>query len=281
MLRATTGAIPERAQDGLKDTLKSQRYFLACSCYPTEDLAVAAPGDEQRIPATISSLQLLTDSVLRVGVTPASALEYEPGQFITIVRQDGLARSYSIASLPTEKELELHVRRVPNGAMSGWLFGGEAQNAQIKVQGPAGTCFYVAGRPEQPIVCVGAGTGLAPLYGIVREALTKGHTGPIWLFHAALNPAGLYRVSELQELERRHSNFRYFASVLRSDGAETSAKVGPADEFVLSSIPDLNRWRGYICGDPAFVANMKMQLFLGGMASSAIYSDAFIPSATS
>ena len=34
----------------------------------------------------------------------------------------GLTRSYSLASLPREGTLELHVRRIPGGSMSGWLF---------------------------------------------------------------------------------------------------------------------------------------------------------------
>lgn len=137
----------------------------------------------------------------RLVVDPSFA--YEPGQFLTLLRGDGLARSYSIASQPDDEHLELHVRLVPGGAMSGWLASPEALGAALQVRGPSGSCFYVKGRPEQPLLLAGTGTGLAPLWAIARAALAAGHTGPIRLFHGARSAAGLYFIDELSDLAER------------------------------------------------------------------------------
>ena len=88
--------------------------------------------------------------------------------------QDGLARSYSIASLLTDDSLELHVRVLPEGRMSQWLASTARVGHADGDPGPSGDCFYTAGREDQPLLLAGTGTGLAPLFGIARDALRQG-----------------------------------------------------------------------------------------------------------
>jgi ferredoxin len=40
-------APPEAAQKGLKDTQKRQKYFLACLCYPEEDMQIKLPDQSE------------------------------------------------------------------------------------------------------------------------------------------------------------------------------------------------------------------------------------------
>lgn len=282
LVKGSGGAIPETAQRGLKDTLRAQGYFLACSCEPTADIAVSLPGAEARTRARISGLESLNDTVLRVRLRTETPLSYFAGQFVSVFREDGLARSYSLASLPHENELELHVRRIPGGAMSEWLHARALPDTPVWLQGPSGNCFYAPGKTEEPLLLAGAGTGLAPLYGIVRDALRQGHTGPIRLFHGALTPEGLYLTGELEALARAHDNFHYVRSVLRDGGGGcigNNAEVGELDQCILGRFKSLAGWKGYVCGDAVLVNSLRKKLFLAGMASKAIYADAFLPSA--
>jgi NAD(P)H-flavin reductase len=279
-MRALQGAVPALAQAGLKDSWKAQGYFLGCVCRPEHDLQVAAAGTDVRLGATIKSLDFLSPDVVRVRLHCDESIVFRAGQYISVIRPDGLARSYSIASLPEEGELELHVRRIAGGRMSGWLHEEARAGDRVVVLGPSGECFYVSGNPEQPLLLAGTGTGLAPLYGILRDALKQGHRGPIQLFHGALHTGGLYLVDELRRLVSRHSQFEYTAAVL--NGSESDGMtVGPIDQVVLKRFPKLNGWRGYVCGDPALVRLLKKKLFLSGMASREIYADAFLPAAQS
>ena len=279
LMKGSGGPIPESAQRGLKDTLRAQGYFLACSLHPAGDITVAPAGDEQRTRARISGLKSLNGTVLRVRLRTEAPLSYYAGQFVSLFREDGLARSYSLASLPHENELELHVRKIPGGSMSEWLHHGALLETPVWLQGPSGNCFYTPGNAGQALLLAGAGTGLAPLYGIVRDALRHGHTGPIWLFHGALTPDGLYLTEELVELDRVYANFHYVRSVLR-DGDSARVESGELDRCILRRFPSLTGWKGYVCGDPALVNSLRRKLFLAGMASKAIYADAFVPSAT-
>jgi NAD(P)H-flavin reductase/ferredoxin len=278
LMRAAEGQVPARSQAGLKDSWKAQGYFLACVCHPEADLTLTPVGQDAQLGATITSLELLSPDVLRARVHCDAPISFRAGQYVTIMRE-GLARSYSIASLPEEGELELHVRRIAGGRMSGWLHDHARVGERVSVLGPSGECFYVPGKEDQPILLVGTGTGLAPLYGILRDALHHGHRGPIHLFHGALHQGGLYLVDELRRLVHRHSQIEYTPAVLNGSESEGMA-VGSIDQVVLKRFPKLSGWRGYICGDPAIVKLLKKKLFLSGMASRDIYSDAFLPAAS-
>jgi CDP-4-dehydro-6-deoxyglucose reductase, E3 len=277
LMKAERGPIPPSSQRGLKDTMKARGYFLACSCCPEEDIEIRSAGSDVQMPGVIVGLDKLTPSVVRVRIRPESAWEYRAGQYAVLLRGDGLARSYSLASLPSEDALEMHVRKIPQGRMSGWLYEEASVGHPITLQGPSGECFYIPGRPEQPILLAGTGTGLAPLYGILRDALAQGHTGPIWLFHGALNKEGLYLTEELRAIAAAHTNVRYRPSVFMGEPSG-DVSVGAIDKLVAGELPKLAGFRVFLCGDPPLVAALKKKVFLAGAALKEIHADPFLPS---
>lgn len=279
LMRAVSGEVPEKARAGLKETLKARGYFLSCMCRlePGARLEVAGAEGELRVAARIERLEPLSEDVLRVVLATDAPYDYRAGQYVTVLRGDGLARSYSLASLPREGTLELHVRRVAGGRMSGWFFDEARPGDVLQLQGPSGDCFYVPGRPEQPLLLAGTGTGLAPLYGILRDALEAGHTGPLWLFQGAVDARGLYLTQELRALAERHPNLHYRPSVLRGDGGGGVA-VGALDALIKAECPRPVGWRAFLCGDSELVLSLRKKLFLAGFSLKDIHADAFLPS---
>jgi len=273
LVRASTGAVPATAQTGLKSTLVEQGYFLACLCRPDDDLTLE-PAEGLEAPAAIASLEQLTPTVLRLRLRAGVPFAYRAGQYITLQRPDGLARSYSLASLPEDDTLELHIRRAPQGRMSNWLFEDARENTPVTIRGPAGNCFYTTGSALQPLLLAGTGTGLAPLAGIARDALRHGHQGPIHLYHGALRPEGLYLAGELNRLASAHTNFTYHPVVL--EGGLNGTRTGELHQAIATDHPKLTGWRGFVCGDPAIVALLRKKLFLAGIASRELFADAFI-----
>lgn len=277
MKGAPVGDLPPESQAGLKSTLAAQGYFLSCRCVPRVEIDVSLPDAGLSVDAVIAALIRLTPTVLRVVLDVSGPFDYRAGQYITLMRPDGLARSYSIANPPGDRpRLELHVRRIPGGRMSEWLFDEARAGDPLSIRGPAGECFYVEGREQQPLILAGTGTGLAPLYGIAQDALARGHDAPIWLFHGALDPGGLYLRDEIEALASRHALLAYRPSVLSGGG--DAILTGAIDDLILREVPQLPACRAYVCGDPAIVNRLKKRLFLAGMASREIFADAFLPS---
>jgi CDP-4-dehydro-6-deoxyglucose reductase len=278
ILRATSGAVPPAAQVGLKETMKARGYFLACICRPTEDLTLHSVGDEMRIEASITALDRLTPTVVRVRLRPEAPWEYRAGQYASLHRADGLGRSYSLASLPSDGVLELHVRKLREGRMSGWLYSEAEVGEKVHIQGPSGDCFYVAGRPEQPMLLAGSGTGLAPLYGVLRDALANGHTGPIWLFHGAREEGGLYLMDELRAIAEANPQVRYRPSVFMGEPSG-DVRVGSLEKLIIEELPKLVGFRAFLCGHPDIVSGVKKRVFLAGIPMREIHADPFLPSA--
>lgn len=276
MMKATGGQPPEASQSGLKDSLKLSGYFLACICHPQQDLEVALPEDAQLVStATVKQLRLLNEEIMQVALECHNPIEYRPGQFINLFRDPSQGRSYSLASVPGQDDhLHLHVRRLPSGRISGWIHEELRTGQTVEVRGPAGNCFYVPGKSEQSLMLIGTGSGLAPLYGIVRDALSQGHAGPIRLFHGSRNRTGLYLTGELQELVRTYSNFDYVPCISGDDVPRGHAH-GRAEVVALQEVPKLKDWRVFLCGHPDMVKSATKKAFLAGASMKDIYADAF------
>ncbi|NDU92666.1 MAG: 2Fe-2S iron-sulfur cluster binding domain-containing protein [Ferrovum sp.] len=280
LMRVLEGSVPEVAQAGLKPTLVAQGFFKACSCLPTENVSVVLPDAEgMRQTAQVVSIEPLNPDIVAVRLRPAQPLDYRAGQFIRLFRDAQQSRCYSLASVPQLEQdiLEIHVRHIPGGWVSSWVHQELRAGDVVEIADSAGQCFYVTGQPEQPLLLMGTGSGLAPLYGIVRDALSQGHRGPVWLYHGSSSPAGIYRATELCTLVEAYPNFHYVPCI--SVGmAPAGMRQGAVLEVALADHPDFTSWRVFLCGHPDFVSQGKLQVFLAGAASAEIHADPFVPS---
>jgi len=276
MMKAVQGTPPQVAQTGLKDTLVAQNHFLACICKPEEDLEVSLyDASKDWMLAEVLEKSLLNESVVRLRLKPQHKLDYQAGQFINLKGQDGTSiRSYSLASVPTEDYLELHIKRVPEGKVSSYLHDIVGVGDSLSIMGSVGDCFYTNRDLQQPLLMIGVGTGLAPLYGVARDALAQNHTGSIDIYHGSLATPGLYYIDELSSLAKNNEQLSYIPCVLHGDAPE-GGQQGDIQSIVKTNLPDLKGYRVYVCGDPQIVDAIKKQCFMSGASMSDIYSDPF------
>lgn len=278
MMKAVHGQPPEQAQRGLGATQRVQGYFLACVCTPTGDLEVALPDEDvaARAMTRVLGKKPLSRDIMQVLLDCPNGWDYHPGQFIKLHRSDGLIRNYSLASVPQLNEpLELHVHRLPGGQMSEWIHDQLQVGETVEVSAPAGECFYLPGQPHQGLLLIGTGCGLAPLWGIARDALQQGHSGPIEIFHGSREEGGLYLMDEILEMQGRYSNVHYTACVSGPDVPEGCA-AGRVEQVALARVLKLAGWRVFLCGHPEMVKLTKRKTFLAGAAMKEIFSDPFM-----
>lgn len=281
LMQANDGDIPLKAQKGLKPTFKKRNLFLACQCIPTNDMTISNADDAGiDIKASISNIIRLNHNVIQLCLSLEEPFQCEPGQYLTLINPEKVARSYSIANNPDKINLiELHIRLIDDGKMSQWLSNDAIIGSKVTVRGPAGNCFYSNYEAnDYPILMAGTGTGLAPLYGIVHEALAQGHKGEIKLFHGALNEDDLYLVDLLVSLSTKHTNFTYIPCVLNGEENQFY-QTGDIQEIVMAAVPDYKaNVHLFLCGAPQMVNALKTKAFLAGLLSKNIYIDAFLPS---
>jgi NAD(P)H-flavin reductase/ferredoxin/truncated hemoglobin YjbI len=277
MQRCTQGVIPEESQEGLRPHLKKRNYFLPCVCQAQGDIEIGPVREADLFcPAVVQSKQLLSEDVLCLRLETATALYYHAGQFINLRRADGLQRSYSLASVPAlDSELELHIRKLPGGAFSTWLFDELHVGAQIDFQGPLGKNYYPPGTKSRNILLIGTGTGVAPLRGIIRDALQSRHSGQIHLFHGSRTHQGLYLHKEFLELQEKHHNFQYVPCV-SSEPATPGITQGRAHQVAFRMCPQLQGWMIFLAGHPEMVMSSESMALRTGAARQDIHADPFL-----
>lgn len=278
-------ATPE-SKKWIKQTLQEKGYTLACQWVPDTDVAAALPSvDEFAVETRIKSIEKLNARTvcLRLDVTGKDVMfHYYPGQYVTLINEHGIARSYSVANnYEQDQYLEFHISETREGLFTGWLFNSAEIGDTLHMRGPSGDCFYTnSGDEEFPIILAGTGTGLAPLYGIVRDTLARGHRGEISLYHGGRTSDHLYYVDELKTLQEQYPQFHYYPCAREEGGKVKAIEVhqGSVEDVVATNLDTgaLAKTRIFLCGAPDFVHGLRKQIFLKGASSGNIYCDPFL-----
>lgn len=304
LLECREGEIPEQAQRGIKPSLKELGYFMACQCRPSNDMTVA-PINAERARATAKVVEIcrLNDQVIKLVLD--ADVSKKGGQYFTLWRDQQIGRSYSNAASAKAPFLEFHVKHLEQGQFSNWLASSVGVGSTLSIQGPMGECFYphvqghvaqgdsreesASNDPEtltKSMLLVGIGTGLAPLMGVIADALNAGHSGQIDLIIGGRSETSFYHLELLADLAEQHANLNVQWVCLRreskGDIAHLEARVLPhiheADiyEYTKSTYPDLAGVDVFLCGAESFVRKMKRQCFMAGAGMQDIHADSFI-----
>mgnify|MGYP002620068988 CR=1 FL=1 len=274
LMRTTDGDPGDHARRGLRAELVTSGHFMPCLCVPTQDLAIEEPDLSQLlISAMIGQITRFGDRVVRLSLETETALEVRPGQYINIRRADGVTRAYSVRGLVDEDYfVETDVQRVAGGAMSNWAHDELQVGDWVQVQGPLGDCHYRAEHAGRPLLLIATGTGIAPLHGIVRDALRQQHDGPIHLVYGARVRGDLYAHDELLPLRER--GVRYHPCLLDNRDAPELAQADVV-AHAFAQLPDASDAVVFLCGDPDLVQRARCEAVLAGASRARIHADPF------
>jgi CDP-4-dehydro-6-deoxyglucose reductase len=278
-----TEAIHE--ESGLAPEERAQGWILTCvraACGDVEldidDLGDVAMPEAKTLPCRIQSLERLAPDVLRVllRLPPSGTLSFLPGQYIDVIGAGGLRRSYSIANAPSDDKLiELHVRQVPEGAMSRYWFEQAQVNDLLRLRGPLGT-FFLRGQAGMDLVLLATGTGIAPVKAILEglaRAPADEQPRSITLYWGGRHPEDLYWQAPSQPGLR-------FVPVLSRAGPQWAGARGHVQDVMLAASPDLGSTLVYACGSDAMIHGAQARLQDLGLPARRFQSDAFVCSAT-
>ncbi|WP_027896593.1 iron-sulfur-binding ferredoxin reductase [Zestomonas thermotolerans] len=267
LVRCVAGEPQDARPEALAAERRADGWRLACQCRVVGDLEVEV-FDPQRdgLPARVAELDWPSPTVLRLRLTPERPLRYRAGQHLVLWSVEGVARPYSLASLPGEDPwLEFHLDcRAPGAFCDAARRLGPGDALRLgELRG--GALHYDLDWQAQPLWLLAAGTGLAPLWGVLREALRQGHQGEVRLLHLAREPAEHYLAGPLGELQARHPNLR----VQLASAAELPAALA---ELRLVS----RQTRALVCGHPGSVESFVRHLYLAGLPRNRVFADSFL-----
>ncbi|WP_203257196.1 ferredoxin--NADP reductase [Hyunsoonleella ulvae] len=137
-------------------------------------------------------------------------LKYKPGQFLTIhVPIDGVIqkRAYSFSSNPyTDKDLKITVKRVEKGLVSNYVHDNLKIGDKLQVDDPAGTfCIEPKNNHQKQYVLFAGGSGVTPMFSIVKSVLTEEPKSKILLIYANQTMESIIFHEEIKALSAQYS----------------------------------------------------------------------------
>ena len=198
------------------------------------------------------------------------AFVYEAGQFCTFrvrLGDEDLMRCYSMSSSPhTDDELTTTVKRVPGGRVSNWMLDEVAEGDVLALTRPAGV-FTLHAR-STPIVAFSGGSGITPVFSVVKSALATGDR-PVRLLYANRDADSVIFGAELDALSRAHPD--RFEVVHHLDTEHGFVHSNRVAEFVGTDVDaDV-----YICGPGPFMDVVEDALSLADIQSDQVFIERF------
>jgi len=219
---------------------------------------------------------------------------HEPGQHVDVrlTAPDGYSaqRSYSIASAPGGKRLELTVQRLDDGEVSPYLTQVLETGYPLELRGPIGGWFVWDPASTGPVLLVAGGSGVVPLMSMIRTRDMTGSTAPFRLLYSVRTPEAAFYPAELARRAKARAGLdvsyvytrtappgsplppgRISASVLAAAGVTFA---GPASAGYSRDAPPAV----FICGPTSFVEAAANLLLQAGHDSRMIKTERFGPS---
>jgi ferredoxin-NADP reductase len=252
---------------------------------------VSAPSAPARVPGGDTSPRRLEMTLARVVpetptaktfrflLPPGVEVAHQAGQFLTFEWQiDGqkVVRSYSISSSPSQSRhhLDITVKRVPDGRVSGYLHDHAAPGLTVTARPPAGR-FVLSDPPPRRLLCIAAGSGLTPVMSILR-----------WIDDACLSVEAtlLYSVRtadeilfgrELERLAETLPGFRFVVTLTQPHAAWTGASGRITRDMILQHCPEPADAMVYLCGPKPFMEAARALLAECGVPAERVRMELF------
>ncbi|MEQ8904938.1 ferredoxin--NADP reductase [Ekhidna sp.] len=180
--------------------------------------------------------------------------EYEPGQFITLIKEVNgkkIRRAYSLCTTPFEDENPaVTVKRVDGGAMSNDLNDNAKAGDQIQIMEPMGmfTTEYDSSN-KRNAVFFGGGSGITPLMSIIRSILLKEPESTTTLVYGNRRAEFVIFKDLISSLEKKYEGRFKALHILEDGDADYTGRPTPdLINEICEEISVNKNTEFYICG---------------------------------
>jgi len=198
---------------------------------------------------------------------------------VRLVAEDGYQaqRSYSIASAPGSRYVELTVERIENAEVSPYLCDILQPGDGVEVRGPIGG--YFVWRPEDrgPLLLIGGGSGVVPLVAMLRHHASRPRDPARLLYSARTLEDVIYR-RELDAIAASDSA-RVAIALTRGWPSDWRGYRRRIDRAMLEEIawPASENASAYVCGPTPLVESVATLLVELGYDASRVRTERFGP----
>ena len=147
-------------------------------------------------------------------------------------------------------------------------------------KGPYGSCFRREERPG-PMLLVGGGSGMSPLWSILADHIKSGEQRPIRFFYGARTSADLFYLDELKAIAAKLTDFKFIPALSNATAEDKwDGETGFVHEVVLRHLREeklAGALDAYACGPTPMIDAVLPILQMNGVEPDHIYFDKFTP----
>jgi ferredoxin-NADP reductase len=204
---------------------------------------------------------------------------------VRLTAEDGYQaeRSYSIASAPECKQLELTIERIDDGEVSPYLADELRAGDELELRGPIGGPFTWRVSEGGPLLLLAGGSGLVPLMAMLRHRAAAHSSADARLLVSSRTMDDLLYREELARLDGdSDSGLAIHYTLTRGAPDGWQGFVGRVNAEMLTAVAPAVSAEPlvYICGPTAFVEHAADLLVGLGYPPETIRAERFGPTGT-
>lgn len=259
---------------------------LSCQVKVKNDLKIRVPEDYltvQEFTAEVESVTQMTVDIfeIRLKLLEPTEINFRCSQYIQMKAPnpkggEPVYRAYSVSGAESDKNhIELNVRWIPGGICSTYLCDTIKPGDQVQFNGPFGE-FAMTDDPDTEIICVGGGSGMAPMKSIIQSKLEQNPDRKIAFFFGCRAVKDIFYYDMFEEMGRRYPNFRFVYALSQLDeGDQWDGPTGFVHLHVDKMLDETGKKQAFLCGPPMMVNAVTSVLREKGMKKRDIAYDDF------
>jgi ferredoxin-NADP reductase len=206
-----------------------------------------------------------------------------PGQHVDVrlTAEDGYQaeRSYSIASAPDGRRVEITVERIDDGEVSPYLAGELRAGDQFELRGPIGGYFVWQPGLGGPLLLVAGGSGVVPLMAMLRHRSATGSSTPARLLYSSRSLEDVIYRRELERLAAAGDGLTVTHTLTRAQPPGWDGYDRRIDAAMLKEAgwPPGERPLVYVCGPTRLVEAVADDLVALGHEPDLVRTERFGP----
>ena len=274
--------LPWLTEEELQDNVR-----LSCQCKVKENIQIEIPEElfnVREYQATVESIEDMTPTIkkLRIRLNEGEEINFKPGQYVQLKapiykgNDEEVYRAYSIASPPSDKDyIELIIGYVPGGICTTYVHQFLKEGDTVNINGHYGH-FYYQDHPENEMVLVAVGTGMAPILSILYHMKEKNIQRKAKFYFGARTPEDLFLLDEMKEFEEILYDFEFVPTLSRAlDEHNWTGERGRVNVVLDKHIQSPEDKEAYLCGSAGMIDSVVNVLIEKGIIEESIYYDKF------
>lgn len=208
---------------------------------------------------------------------------FHQGQYLTLranVNGEDLRRSYSLCSSPLDDQWQVAVKKIEDGRFSTFINDHLKAGDEMEVLAPNGRFYREISKTDKDYVGFAAGSGITPLYSIIKTHLTEEPNSTFKLFYINRDIQSIILKEEIEGLKNQFLNrFELYHFLTREErdaelfnGRMTVEKLTSIGELLVdfNSINDF-----FICGPSDMIFMIRDFLTDTGVEKEKIHFELF------